>query len=143
MFIVVPEVVPKLSVDTLIVDEFVVPLFAVDEFEVDELDVDEFDVDELDVDEFDVDEFIVDVLTSSALTVEAFNVVNVTKGTLILLTFKLLTLRVDVELPTLIMVVVLVYKLTVLGGELDWISSIISSLHVITPPSIDPPAPSS
>jgi len=95
--------------------------------------VDEFDVDALDVVVFDVDEF----------TVEALRTVNVTSGTLMLLTLRLLTLRVDDELPTLIVVVVLVNKLTTLGGDVDCISSILSSLHVITPPSITPPAPSS
>ena len=150
---VVPEVVPKLSVDTFTVDELVVVLFAVSEFDVDELEVDELvvplfavfelDVDELDVDELDVDALDVDVLTSSAFTVEAFSVVKVIKGTLMLLTLRLLTLRVDVGLPTLITVVVSVYKLTTLGGDLDWISSITSSFAVITPPSIVDPAPSS
>jgi hypothetical protein len=143
IFIVVPDVVAKLSVDTLIVDEFVVPLFAISELEVDAFDVDELEVDELLVDELLVDELLVDELLVDEFAFDTFNVVNVIEGRLILLTFKLLTLRTDVELPILIIVVVLVYKLTTFGGDFDCIASITSSFAVITPPSISPPWPSS
>jgi hypothetical protein len=131
-------VVPLFDVDAFTIVEFVVPLFAVDEFDVDEFDIDEFDVDEFDVDVFDVDELDID-----EFAFETFNVVNVIEGKLILLTFKLLTLRTDVELPQFIIVVVSVNKLTTFGGDLDCIASICSSFAVITPPSITPPAPSS
>ena len=131
-------VVDAFEVDALDVVEFVVPLFAISELEVDAFDVDAFEVDELDVDELLTEELEVD-----ELAFETFSVVNVITGKLIFDTFKLLTLRVEVELPILIMVVVSVNKLTTFGGDFDCISSIISSFAVITPPSISPPAPSS
>jgi hypothetical protein len=143
IFIVVPDAVPKLEVDAFKVeafdvDEFVVPLFAVELLDVELLDVELFDV-EL----FEVELFEVDVLLIDEFAFETFNVVNVIEGKLIVLTFILLTFKTDVELPQFIIVVVSVNKLTILGGEFDCIASIESSLAVIMPPSITPPAPSS
>ena len=60
-----------------------------------------------------------------------------------LLTLRLLIFTVDEALPTSILPVDSVKRLTVLGGDFDCIASITSSFAVITPPSIKPPAPSS
>jgi hypothetical protein len=130
--------VVEFEVDALDVVEFVVPLFAVELLDVELLDVELFDVELLDVELLDVE-----LLDIDEFAFDTFNVVNVIEGKLILLTFKLLTFKTEVELPQFIIVVVSVNKLTTFGGFVDCIASILSSLAVIMPPSITPPAPSS